>query len=110
MSLAPQLFQLPTHTPFTLHPCKVPSCPSLVAKNPPLGTGAHRPSFPVSQPAGSPGAVCDNEASASFADGWPSPAFRFAGSATCLGLGESESSIAGCLSSRACLFLLPRPP
>ncbi|KAK4076459.1 hypothetical protein Trihar35433_3019 [Trichoderma harzianum] len=55
MSLMPQLFQLPYQR--LPSPMQSAFVSSLVAHNPPLGTGAHRPSFPVGQPAGSPGGV-----------------------------------------------------
>ncbi|KAF3077174.1 hypothetical protein CFAM422_000783 [Trichoderma lentiforme] len=45
---------LARETPFTHAKC-LRVLPS--RHNPPLGTGAHRPSFPVGQPAGSPGGV-----------------------------------------------------
>ncbi|KAL7914575.1 hypothetical protein GGI35DRAFT_149976 [Trichoderma velutinum] len=72
--LAPQLSN------YSLHPCKVPSClPSRQTRR--WAPGHTAPAFRSVSQQGALERLRQRE-SASFADGWPSPAFRFAGSAT----------------------------
>lgn len=83
---------------------------SLVAITRRWAPGHTAPAFRSVSQQGALEASETTKTSASFADGWPSPAFRFAGSATCLGLGESESSNRWVSLVASLLFpVLPRP-
>jgi hypothetical protein len=103
MSLMPQLFQLPYQR--LPSPMQSAFVSSLVAHNPPLGTGAHRPSFPVGQP---------REPWRRLRQQRPAPVLPTDGlprHSVLLDLplvsvwGNRNRAIAGCLSSRACFFL-----